>query len=135
MNEDLTSMSSLRNWLPASHAILLAGDKPQRLRALQHTLGREGFQVKLAAGYRELESLYRQDRHGIVLLDVSCRGSVDAAVETAIRLKRYDSRQFVGYLADPILRTSGLAGDAIFTHDSRLPQVLREYFGAGEVAL
>jgi hypothetical protein len=135
MNQDLTPLSTFSNLSPASRTILLGGDKPHRLRALQHTLSREGFQVKLAAGYRELESLHRQDRHGIVLLDVSCRSSVNAAVETAIRLKRYDSRQFVGFLADPILRTSGLAGDAIFTHDSRLPQVLREYFGAGEVAL
>jgi hypothetical protein len=65
----------------------------------------------------------------MVLLEVSGPQGVEEAVNAALRLKRRDPGQFVGYLADPVLHCSGLAGDAIFPRVSRqLAKVLKRYF-------
>lgn len=73
--------------------------------------------------------MWRKHRQNVVLLEVSGPHSVEAAVDAALRLKSHDARQFVGYLADPILRISGLIGDAIFPRSmNHLPSALRDYF-------
>jgi hypothetical protein len=109
--------------------ILLAGDNSRVAEALHQKLVEEGFAVHLAPGYRALEVLWQQHRHPIVLLDVSNIHAVEAAIDAAMAIKRRDSSQFVGYLADPILRTSGLAGDAIFPRNLHLlPDALRMHF-------
>lgn len=116
--------------------ILLASDSPRGGELLHRNLQQEGFRVHLAPGYQDLEPIWQQCRpplrqhlDGVVLLEVSKLQSVEAAVDLAMRLKRRDARQFVGYLADPILRTSGLAGDAIFPRSAHhLPQALHDYF-------
>jgi CheY-like chemotaxis protein len=109
--------------------ILLASDNPRVPDFLQRVLEREGFIIQLARGYEEIEPLWREHRQDVVLLEVSGPQSVEAAVEMAIRLKTHDARQFVGYVADPILRAIGLDGDAIFAPRlQRLPQELRDYF-------
>lgn len=111
--------------------ILLSGDNTRTALLLQEGLIHEGFRVQLASGYDELEALWRQQRHPMVLLEVSRPQSVEAAVTTALNLKRRDPRQFVGYLADPLLQTSGLAGDAIFPRASgQLARALKRHFGA-----
>ena len=109
--------------------ILLASDNPRLAGHLCRTLEREGMAVKFAPGYHELEPLTHQHEDGAALIEVSHQHSVEAAVDLALRLKRRNVSQFVGYLADPILHTSGLAGDAIFPRSaSQLPQALRDYF-------
>lgn len=117
--------------MPASQFpnILLASDNSRIAKSLQRKLLEEGFAVQLAAGYHALEVLWQEYRHPVILLEVSNAHSVDAAVNAAMAIKRHDSSQFVGYLADPILRTSGLAGDAIFPRNlHRLPAALRMHF-------
>jgi hypothetical protein len=109
--------------------ILLASDNPRVAEHLHRSLRQEGFQVHLAPGYDELEPLLRPHEQGIVLLEISSLRSVEEAVGLAIRIKRRNASQFVGYLADPVLHHSGLAGDAIFPRSAHhLPQALRDHF-------
>jgi hypothetical protein len=115
--------------------ILLASDNPRVADSVRKALADEGFIVHLAPGYHALELMWQQHRHPMVLLEVSSIHSVDAAVDAAMTIKRHDVSQFVGYLADPILRTSGLAGDAIFPRSLHLlPNAIRSHFAqeAGE---
>jgi len=110
-------------------SILLSGDNARSVLPLHRTLLDQGFHVQFAA-YYELETAWKQHRQPIVLLEVSGAHSVEAAVNAAIELKRHDPRQFVGYLADPILHSSGLAGDAIFPRTPEsLIRALRNHFG------
>ncbi|MFZ0662367.1 MAG: hypothetical protein WAM66_06705 [Acidobacteriaceae bacterium] len=110
--------------------ILLCGDNARTALMLHNALVNEGFRVQLASGYHELETIWQQCRHPMVLLEVSGLQSVEAAVRTALRLKHHDPQQFVGYLADPVLETSGLAGDAIFPRTSdQLARALKQHFG------
>ena len=109
--------------------ILLASDNPHVASYVHHTLEQEGLSVRLAPGYGELEPLSQSHQGAIVLIEVSHQQSVEAAVNLALRLKRRDARRFVGYLADPILHTSGLAGDGIFPRSTRhLTVALRDHF-------
>jgi CheY-like chemotaxis protein len=114
---------------PDCPPILLASDNPRVPDSVQRILESAGFIVQLAGGYHELEPLWQKHRQDVVLLEVSGPQSVEAAVDTAIRLKTHDARQFVGYVADPVLRAIGLDGDAIFPPSlHRLPKALRDYF-------
>ena len=89
-----------------------------------------GFRAQLAGDYSDIETLLHRQNHDIVLLDISAPEAVEAAVQTALRLKRRNAEQFVGYLADPVLRNSGLAGDAIFPRSpKKLAEALRNFFG------
>ncbi len=109
--------------------ILLSGDKTRTVRILHDALVERGFRVQLAAGYLQLEALWQQLRHPMVLLEVSGPRAVEAAVRTALRLKHQDPQQFVGYIADPVLQTYGLAGDAVFPRASdKLAGALRRCF-------
>jgi hypothetical protein len=109
---------------------VLVSDTKNTESLAHRALVNAGFDVDLASGYEHVEELWQQHRHDVVLIEVSYAVSVDSAVQLALRLKQRDSRQFVGYLADPILHTSGLAGDALFPRDSRrLPDALRRFFG------
>lgn len=109
--------------------ILLSGDNTRTALSLHQALLDQGFRVQFAAAYSDLETLWKQQRHSVVLLEVSDIHSVEAAVNAAMQLKRHDPQQFVGYLADPILRISGLAGDAIFPRTSeQLAIALRNHF-------
>ena len=109
--------------------ILLASDNPHVASYVRHTLEQEGLSVRLAPGYGELEPLSQSHQNAIVLIEVSHQYSVEAAVNLALRLKRRNARRFVGYLADPILNTSGLAGDGIFPRSTHyLTAALRDHF-------
>jgi hypothetical protein len=115
--------------LLSSPLIVLASDEPHLAGHLHRALRKEDWSVQLAPGYGEVESIAQTHRNAIVLLEVSRHESVEAAVELALRLKRRDSGQFVGYLADPVLHTSGLVGDAIFPRSTQhLPAALRNHF-------
>ena len=109
--------------------ILLASDNPRLAEHLHRSFQQQGLSVELAPGYSELEGLAQTYAKGIALIEVSHPQSVEAAVELALRLKRHNTRRFVGYLADPILHSSGLAGDAIFPRSApHLITVLRSHF-------
>jgi len=120
------------NFASSVPLILLASDSKRGAEHLHRTLQQEGFSVQLAPGYHDLEyqDLESLSYSGsVVLLEVSNPQSVEAAVDVAMRLKRRDAAQFVGYIVDPILHTSGLAGDAVFPRSTHhLPQALRDFF-------
>jgi len=123
---DMPSVSPSHSPHPAR--ILLSGDNARTVLPLHHSLLAQGLRVQFAA-YYELETIWKQHRHPIVLLEVSGHHSVETAVNAAIRIKRQDPHQFVGYLADPDLYTSGLAGDAIFPRTSeQLVEALQNLF-------
>lgn len=109
--------------------ILLSSDNHRLACPLRDVLLKAGFQVDLASDYHHLEQLWQQMRHDIVLLEVSHPNSVEPATASALRIKRLDALQFVGYLADANLRLFGLTGDAILSRDAnRLPEALRKAY-------
>jgi hypothetical protein len=115
--------------------ILLASDNPQVASHIHRTLEQEGLSVRLAPGYGELEPLSQSHLSAIVLIEVSHQQSVEAAVNLALRLKRRNASRFVGYLADPILHTSGLAGDGIFPRSTHyLTTALQDHCKNGKCA-
>lgn len=112
-----------------SPPILLSGDNARTASLLHQALSEQGFRVQLAPTYKDVEALWLRDRPSMVLLEVSGSHAVEAAVQLALRLKRHDNQVFVAYLADPILYSSGLAGDAVFPRTTRhLATALREHF-------
>ena len=126
MNNRNSTSDDLSSFIPL---ILLASDNPHVASYVHRTLEQEGLSVRLAPGYGELEPLSQSHQSAIVLIEVSHHHSVEAAVNLALRLKRRNASRFVGYLADPNLHTSGLAGDAIFPRSThRLPAALRDHF-------
>lgn len=130
-------MKETENFGDTIPLILLSGDNARTSDILHRALLDEGFRVQLAPSYSHLESLWQQHRptpHAfppIVLLEVSAPDAVEPAVEAALNLKRHDPLLFIGYLADPALHASGLAGDAIFPRTTeQLAKALRRHFSA-----
>src|SRR5579875_2065574 len=80
--------------------ILLASDSKDMGRAVGKVLREAGFQVQVAGDYSRLEDAMDERRYDLVLLEVSSEQAVEPAVEAALRVKRADAAQFVGYLAD-----------------------------------
>jgi PleD family two-component response regulator len=112
-------------------SILLASDSDDRGRSVARALEDAGFRVEFAGDYPRVEGVLDGRRFDVVLLDVSGGDAVERAVETALRLKRSDAGQFVGYLADASLNASGLGGDGIFPRSaSKLPAALRSRLAA-----
>ncbi len=107
--------------------ILLSSDNQHLISPLRNALIKAGFLVKLAKDYAQMEVVWQQSRHEIVLLEVSHRDSIESATGSALRIKRQDAGQFIAYLADTSLQMSGLTGDAIFSRDiTRLLLELRD---------
>ncbi|MFP5226018.1 MAG: hypothetical protein ACLGXA_00205 [Acidobacteriota bacterium] len=99
---------------------------------MHRVLEQHGFTVEYAGHYAALESRLTERRFDVVLLEVTGEHAVEPAVAAALRVKRGNARQFVGYLADANLETSGLAGDAIFPRNAaRLPDALRRSMADG----
>ncbi len=93
---------------------------------MRRLLENAGFKVEYAGDYSRLDGALMRQEFDVILLEVTGEHAVEAAVETALRVKRANARQFVGYLADPALHSSGLAGDGIFPRSvNRLSTVLR----------
>ena len=106
--------------------IVLGSDDKHLISAVSNALSGAGFNVDTANDYIDLETLWRQSRHEVVLLEVSHPASIELAVKSALRIKRQNTQQFIAYLADASLRMSGLTGDAIFSRDTnQLPHDLR----------
>jgi len=109
--------------------ILLASDEPRLADHLHLALREQSLTVELAPGYPQVEALAEAHAKAIVLLEVSRHQSAEAAVELALRLKRSNAARFVGYLADRILQSSGLAGDGIFSRKpEHLAEALQDHF-------
>jgi hypothetical protein len=95
---------------------------------LHRALQQQGIEVEFAGDYSQLDTLLQQQHYAMVLLEVTGEHAVEPAVEAALRVKRANASQFVGYLADAALETSGLAGDAIFPRNmTKLPDALRRH--------
>lgn len=116
-------------------SILLASDTDRLGNSLQRILQEHGFEVEYAGNYGGIQRLLSRQSFDVILLEVTGEYAVEDAVAAALRVKRDNSEQFVGYLADSGLEASGLAGDGIFPRSAtRLPEVLRSFFSDGESA-
>lgn len=125
--------NSLTDHATNTPLILLSGDNARSAFLLHQALVSEGLPVDLAPTYHQIDGIWQQRRHRLVLLEVSGAHGVEAAVSVALQLKRRDPLQFVGYAADPLLHSSGLAGDAIFPRTSEhLAEALRRHFREDE---
>ena len=112
----------------ADPSIALASDSERHGRTMHRALREQGFGIEYAGSYAQLESVLREKRFDVVLLEVTSEHAVEPAVATALRVKRAHPGQFVGYLADGYLDASGLAGDAILPRSAmRLPEALRKF--------
>lgn len=109
-------------------SILLASDSEDRGARTRGVLEQAGFRVAFAGEYDHLDTALLSGKFDMVLLEVSGQHAVEAAVAAALRVKRSNAEQIVGYLADSSLGTSGLGGDGIFPRNSsRLPATLRAF--------
>jgi len=114
--------------LPDQPTILLASDTGRLGTSLHRVLRDEGFDVHYAGSYSACDGSLHNRTFDMVLLEVTGEYAVELAVETALRIKRGNRAQFVGYLADPSLNASGLAGDGVFPRSTtQLPETLRRF--------
>lgn len=95
---------------------------------MQQLLKEDGFSIDFAGSYSGLDTHLSGKDFDLVLLEVTSEHAVEPAVDAALRVKRSNAAQFVGYLADADLETRGLAGDAIFPRNAeRLRAALRQF--------
>jgi len=114
---------------PDKPTILLASDTDRLGTSLHRALRDEGFDVHYAGPYAGCDPRLNDRSFDVVLLEVTGEYAVESAVEAALRIKRGNRSQFVGYLADPALNASGLAGDGVFPRSTALlPEALRRFF-------
>jgi PleD family two-component response regulator len=102
----------------ADRSILLASDSERHGNTIHRALQEEGFVVEYAGDYSQVDGQVKQRKYDVVLLEVTGEHAVEPAVAAALRVKRANAGQFVGYLADAALETSGLAGDAILPRNA-----------------
>ena len=127
----LTRDSSGR--LKGNPSILFATDKEKEGSSLHRALREEGFEVAFAGEYTGIPTILNRQNFDMVLLEVSGEEAVEDAVAAALRVKRAKVGQFVGYVADPALLSSGLAGDGVFPRSvTGLTAALRRFFADGE---
>jgi PleD family two-component response regulator len=113
-------------------SILLASDSERHGSTMYRALEQNGFAVEFVGSYAQVESQLGERPFDVVLLEVTGEHAVEPAVAAALRVKRGNAGQFVGYLADASLGASGLAGDAVFPRNvSKLPAVLRQFIDDG----
>lgn len=95
---------------------------------MHRALQQQGFAVEFAGNYGQVTGLLQERSFDVVLLEVTGEHAVEPAVEAALKVKRGNARQFVGYLADAGLDTSGLAGDAVMPRSAaKVEDALRRY--------
>ncbi|MGA7523723.1 MAG: response regulator [Acidobacteriaceae bacterium] len=118
----------------ANASILLASDSERHGSSIHQLLKEEGFAIDYVGDYSRIDPEIHAKEFDVVLLDVTGEHAVELAVETALRLKRANASQFVGYVADANLEASGLAGDAVFPRNAaRLREALRRLLAEGEL--
>jgi DNA-binding NtrC family response regulator len=119
---------------PASTSILLASDSKRHGDSIHQLLKEEGFAIDYVGHYSCIDPEIHGKEFDVVLLEVTSEHAVESAVETALRLKRANAAQFVGYVADADLETSGLAGDAVLPRNSvRLREALHRLLADGHL--
>ena len=118
---------------PFNHAsILLASDSDRHGNSMHELLREGGFAVDYAGSYSGIDTQLERRDFDVVLLEVTSEHAVESAVDAALRVKRANAAQFVGYLADADLETSGLAGDAVFPRNAeKLRNALRQFLADG----
>jgi len=117
----------------ADRSILLASDSERHGTTMHRALEQEGFAIAYAGDYSQLDAQLHAQTYDMVLLEVTGEHAVEPAVAAALRVKRANAKQFVGYLADASLETSGLAGDAILPRNAaKVPEVLRRFLPEGD---
>ena len=115
--------------LTGNPSILLASDTERLGSSLHRVLEEQGFEVAYAGNYSAIQRVLSRQNFDVILLEVTGEYAVEDAVAAALRVKRNNGEQFVGYVADAGLEASGLAGDGIFPRSgSRLGEVLRNLF-------
>jgi hypothetical protein len=121
---------------PEKPSILLASDSERMGRSLDRALRDEDFAVEFAGDYASLDAQLRSRNFDMVLLEVTGEYAVEPAVQSALRIKRSNPSQFVGYLADASLNASGLAGDGVFPRSTaRLGEALRRFLAENRAAI
>ena len=114
-------------------SILLASDTDRLGSSMHRVLQEHGFEVEYAGNYSGIQRILNRQSFDLILLEVTGEYAVEDAVATALRVKRANAEQFVGYLTDAGLEASGLAGDGIFPRSAtRLPGLLRSLFADPE---
>ncbi|MGA8111110.1 MAG: hypothetical protein WBD46_13965 [Acidobacteriaceae bacterium] len=109
-------------------SVLLASDSERHGSTMHQALRQQGVTVEYAGDYAQLDEALRRRSFDVVLLEVTGEHAVEAAVAAALQVKRSNALQFVGYVADAHLETSGLAGDAVFPRNAaRLPRELKKF--------
>ncbi|MGB9032168.1 MAG: hypothetical protein WCC27_18740 [Acidobacteriaceae bacterium] len=122
----MTKSEDLVDQPPGNRSILLASDSERHGKMMHRALQQQGMAVEFAGDYSRLDAALQQQAYDMVLLEVTGEHAVEAAVAAALRVKRANANQFVGYLADASLETSGLAGDAVFPRSAaRVEEALR----------
>ena len=74
-----------------SPRIVLGSDNQHLISAVRNALLNAGFHVETANDYTDLETLWQQLRHDIVLFEVSHPDSVESATKSALRIKRQNA--------------------------------------------
>jgi DNA-binding NtrC family response regulator len=124
----MTQSRELSDRPKADPSILLASDSERHGLIMHRALLEQGLAVEFAGTYAQLEGLLNERSYDMVLLEVTGQHAVEPAVAAALRVKRANASQFVGYLADASLETSGLAGDAVFPRSAaRVEEALRRF--------
>lgn len=121
-----------RGGRPNDASILLASDSERHGNSMHQLLKEKGFAIDYAGNYSGIDDHLKGRDFDVVLLEVTGEHAVEPAVDTALRLKRANAAQFVGYVADADLENSGLAGDAVFPRNAeKLRQALRRFLAEG----
>jgi PleD family two-component response regulator len=116
----------------ADRSILLASDSERHGNTLHRALLEQGFAIEYAGDYSQVDAQLIARKYDVVLLEVTGEHAVEPAVAAALRVKRANAGQFVGYLADATLETSGLAGDAILPRNAaKLREELSRFMADG----
>jgi hypothetical protein len=109
-------------------SMLLASDSERLGSSVFKVLRDQGFDVQFAGAYSGLDAHLSRQAFDMVLLEITGVHAIEPAIQAALRVKRTNSAQFVGYLADPPLGSNGLPGDGVFPRSvSRLPPALRSF--------
>jgi PleD family two-component response regulator len=124
----MTHLKETRERPYADRSILLASDSERHGSTMYRALQEQGMAVEFAGDYSQVDMLLRANSYDVVLLEVTSEHAVEPAVAAALRVKRSNAGQFVGYLADASLEASGLAGDAVYPRNpARVEEALREF--------
>jgi PleD family two-component response regulator len=116
----------------ADRSILLASDSERHGNTIHRALQEQGFAIEYAGDYSQVDAQLNEREYDVVLLEVTGEHAVEPAVAAALRVKRANAGQFVGYLADAILETSGLAGDGILPRNAtKLQEELSRFMADG----